>query len=104
MQEKQRYDVDIHDSAVLCLAFCKSLCDDIVRLDLHDVEMMLLCYLQVITVNNNFSISILLIVLQILSDCLVLFSSRIHQQSLKAKIPYSEVSESIIVYELPYIL
>jgi hypothetical protein len=46
----QKIDVELHESTFNCLAFCKALCDDYVRLQIHNIDISLICVLQIIPV------------------------------------------------------
>uniref|UniRef100_A0A914YP45 Uncharacterized protein n=1 Tax=Panagrolaimus superbus TaxID=310955 RepID=A0A914YP45_9BILA len=43
-------EIDLHPSTINCLAFCKALCDDFLRLKINAQNTMLLCCLQIVNV------------------------------------------------------
>ncbi|CAD5209549.1 unnamed protein product [Bursaphelenchus xylophilus] len=79
INDYKKHNVDIHESAILCLAFCKAFCDDVVCLDIQDDGMALLCYIQAIS---------------ILADSVVIYSTKIHQQTLNCRLTYFELAEA----------
>ncbi|CAD5206602.1 unnamed protein product [Bursaphelenchus okinawaensis] len=74
-----RHNVDIEESAVLCLAFCKAFCDDVVSLEIQDDGISLLCYLQAIS---------------ILADSVVIYGTKLHQQALSQRLTYFDLTKA----------
>ncbi|KAI6225927.1 BAI1-associated protein 3 [Aphelenchoides besseyi] len=63
--DMRKCDVEMHEATVNCLAFCKALCDDYIRLHIKSTEILLICTLQIIP---------------ILTDCLNSFAVLVYQQ------------------------
>lgn len=47
-----RVDVQLHESTVNCLAFCKALCDDFVQLKAQQKSILLICTMQITAVRE----------------------------------------------------
>ena len=50
----QESETELHPSTISCLAFCKALCDDFLRLKINAQSTMLLCCLQIANVSSSF--------------------------------------------------
>uniref|UniRef100_A0AC35GMZ3 Histone H2B n=1 Tax=Panagrolaimus sp. PS1159 TaxID=55785 RepID=A0AC35GMZ3_9BILA len=68
--QEQHHEIELHPSTINCLAFCKALCDDFLRLKINAQNTMLLCCLQIVNT---------------LADCIKSFATQLrlklkHQQ------------------------